>query len=123
MTPPARALVLAYANCDTCRKALAWLRAHDVPHDVRPIVEQPPTVAELAKWIPASGAPVRKWLNTSGQSYRALGKDRVDAATDAELIAWLAADGKLVKRPVLVAAGRVSVGFRPEAYAAFFGLP
>ena len=50
------------------------------------------------------------------QSYRALGKARVDAATDDELIGWLAADGKLVKRPVLVRDGTVLVGFRPEAW-------
>jgi arsenate reductase len=42
----------------------------------------------------------------------------VDAATDAEIAAWLSADGKLVKRPVLVAGERVIVGFKPAAYEA-----
>jgi arsenate reductase len=114
-------LVLAYANCDTCRKALAWLARNAITVTVRPIVDAPPTEAELAKWIPASGVGVRKWLNTSGQSYRALGKPKVDAASDATLVKWLAADGKLVKRPVLVHDGVVLVGFREEAYAAHFG--
>ncbi len=114
-------LVLAYAGCDTCRKAIKWLDAHGVKHAVRPIVDQPPTAAELAAWIPASGLPVRRWLNTSGQSYRALGKERVDAASDAEIARWLSADGKLVKRPVVVSGARVLVGFRPEAYEAEFG--
>jgi arsenate reductase len=113
-------LVLAYAGCSTCKKALAWLDARGVKHRDRPIVDAPPTLAELAEWIPASGLPVRKWLNTSGQSYRALGKARIDAATDGELAAWLAADGKLVKRPVLVhprAHGiRVLVGFSAESW-------
>lgn len=110
-------LVLAYAGCDTCRKALKWLEAQGVAPKVRPIVDAPPTVAELKQWIAQSGLPVRKWLNTSGQSYRALGKARVEAATDSELVSWLAADGKLVKRPVLVAGSTVLVGFQPEAYA------
>lgn len=113
-------LVLAYAGCDTCRKALAWLRDHHVAATVRPIVEAPPTADELSRWIPASGLPVRRWLNTSGQSYRALGKERIDAATDAELVAMLTADGKLVKRPVLVRGATVLVGFRAEAYEALF---
>jgi arsenate reductase len=113
-----RPLVLSYAGCGTCKKALAWLKAKGIAHDLRPIVDQPPTPAELRAWIPASGLPVKKWLNTSGLSYRALGKERVDAASDAELEAWLAADGKLVKRPVLVANGRVLVGFREEAWQA-----
>ena len=111
-------LMLSYAGCDTCKKALRWLEQHGVTPRVRPIVEEPPTAAELARWVPQSGLSVRKWLNTSGQSYRALGKPTVDAASDATLAEWLAADGKLVKRPVLVWGARVLVGFKPEAYAA-----
>lgn len=115
-----RPLVLSYSGCSTCKKALRWLAEHGVGAEVRPIVEQPPTAAELAKWIPASGVSVRKWLNTSGQSYRALGKAKVDAADDAVIARWLAADGKLVKRPVLVHGDHVLVGFREEQYAAIF---
>ena len=96
--------VLSYAGCSTCKKALAWLTKKGVKYTVRPIVDQPPTAAELAKWRPASRLPVRKWLNTSGQSYRAIGKEKIDAASEADLVRWLAKDGQLVKRPVLVAA-------------------
>lgn len=110
--------ILVYAGCSTCKKALGWLKAHGLTPDVRAIVDEPPTVAELAQWIPQSGKPVRKWLNTSGQSYRALGKAKVDAATDAELVRWLSEDGKLVKRPVLIAGQTVVVGFDEAAYAA-----
>lgn len=113
-------LLLSYAGCGTCKKALAWLRTHGVDVTVRPIVDQPPTAAELAKWIPASGLPVRKWLNTSGQSYRAIGKGTIDAADDATLARWLSEDGKLIKRPVLVVGDRVLVGFREEQYAELF---
>jgi len=116
-----RPVILSYAGCGTCKKALAWLRTRGLDITVRPIVEEPPTVAELRRWIPASGLPVRRWLNTSGQSYRALGKPAIDAADDATLLAWLAADGKLVKRPVLVRGDLVLVGFREEAWAAALG--
>ncbi|NBD11880.1 Spx/MgsR family RNA polymerase-binding regulatory protein [Corallococcus silvisoli] len=113
-------LVLAYSGCDTCKKALKWLEARGVSYQTRPIVDQPPTVAELRQWIPKSGVSVRKWLNTSGQSYRALGKEKIDAASDEELVEWLSKDGKLVKRPVLISKEAVTVGFRPEAYDARF---
>jgi arsenate reductase len=116
-----RALVLAYAGCSTCKKALKWLVDHDVEVDVRPIVESPPTAAELKAWVPKSGRPVRKWLNTSGQSYRAIDKSRAAAAKDEELLRWLTQDGKLVKRPVVVVGDRVLVGFDEKAYAEAFG--
>jgi arsenate reductase len=116
--PTPRPLVLAYAGCSTCKSALSWLSAHGITPVVRPIVDEPPTPAELSSWVAASGLSIRKWLNTSGQSYRGLGKPRVDAASDAEIAAWLSADGKLVKRPVLVSGDRVLVGFKPEAYEA-----
>jgi arsenate reductase len=109
-------VVLAYAGCSTCKKALAWLAARGTKVTVRPIVDEPPTPRELAAWIPASGLSVRKWLNTSGLSYRAIGKDAIDSSTDAQLVKRLAADGKLVKRPVLVSGSRVAVGFKPETW-------
>src|SRR4051812_14186984 len=76
-------LLLHYAGCGTCRKARAWLDAKGVPYTERAIVDEPPTKAELSIWIPASGLPVRKWLNTSGLSYRALGKEKIAAMSEA----------------------------------------
>jgi arsenate reductase (glutaredoxin) len=120
-TARSRTQVLSYAGCGTCKKALKWLEARGVAVDVRPIVDEPPTAAELALWIPRSGRPVRKWLNTSGQSYRAFDKDVMARAKDDEIARWLALDGKLVKRPVVVTPrGEVLVGFDEAAYAQTF---
>jgi arsenate reductase (glutaredoxin) len=81
----------------------------------------PPTMAELQRWVLQSGLPVRKWLNTSGQSYRTLGKQAFEGLNDEEIMQLLANDGKLVKRPVLVAGNQVLVGFDESAYRALFG--
>ena len=116
-----RVLVLSYSGCSTCKKALAWLAKRGVEAEVRPIVDAPPTAEELVEWIPKSKRPLRKWLNTSGQSYRAIGKEKVDAAKDEEIIRWLTQDGKLVKRPVVVAGNRVLVGFDEEQYEEVLG--
>jgi arsenate reductase (glutaredoxin) len=115
-----KALVLSYSGCSTCKKALKWLGEHGVEVDVRPIVEAPPSAEELSAWVPKSGRPVRKWLNTSGLSYRALDKDRVGAAKDEEIVRWLTQDGKLVKRPVVVTGKHVLVGFDEASYAEVF---
>lgn len=114
-------LVLSYAACGTCKKALKWFASRGISVTVRPIVDEPPTAAELAAWLPKSGKSVRKWLNTSGQSYRALGKAALDAMSDAEVAAALAKDGKLVKRPVVVAGATVLVGFDEAAYESALG--
>jgi arsenate reductase (glutaredoxin) len=118
--PSDKPLMLSYAGCGTCKKALRWFADHGVDVDVRPIVEAPPSADELGEWIPKSNRPVRKWLNTSGQSYRAIGKAKVDAAKDEEILRWLTQDGKLVKRPVVVTSGRVLVGFDEAAYGETF---
>lgn len=117
----AKPMVLSYATCSTCRKALKWLDTRGVVYDLRPLVEASPTRAELEKWVEASGLGVRKWLNTSGLSYRTLGKAKVDAADDATLLDWLAADPKLIKRPVLVKGNHVLVGFKEIDWSHLFG--
>ena len=65
----------------------------------------------------ASGLPLKKFFNTSGQLYKSLGlKDRLKDMTEEEQLTLLATDGMLVKRPVLVDGDRVLVGFRPEEW-------
>ncbi len=115
-----KVIFLGYNKCGTCKKAEGWLKKHDMSYEYRSIVENPPTKIELETWVKASGVSVRKWLNTSGQSYRAIGKEKIDAASDETLMKWLAADGKLVRRPVVVAGAQVLVGFRDDAFAAVF---
>ena len=110
-------LFIEYPKCSTCRRAKAWLDAHGISYVGRHIVEQPPTAAELAEWQPRSGLPVRRFFNTSGMVYREQGiKAKLDAGmTDAEAFGLLAANGMLVKRPLLVGPDFVLVGFRePE---------
>jgi arsenate reductase len=120
----AKVRVFHYAGCGTCKKALKWLDAHGVAYETVPIVESPPSLAELKQLVKASGLPARKWINTSGGSYRALvakrGKDAVESLSDDALLALLAADGKMIKRPVVVAGARVLVGFAEAPYGEVF---
>lgn len=107
-------IILHYPACGTCRKAIKWLIENNLPHTTRHIVEQNPTVDELREWIPRSGLPITKWFNTSGLIYKERGlKDVVKTASEEELIALLASEGKLVKRPILLTDdNRVLVGFK-----------
>ena len=89
--------VYQYPACGTCKKALKWLKDHGVAFTSRHIVESPPPRAELALLVKRSGTPIRKWLNTSGQSYRQGGfREKLPAMSDAQILDALAADGKLI---------------------------
>ena len=56
-------------------------------------------------------------FNTSGQSYRALGAATVRSWDDATALAALAADGKLIKRPLLITdQGVILTGFQPQEW-------
>ena len=118
-------VVYAYAGCSTCKKALKWLKEHDVTARVVPIVDSPPSARELTTLMQKSGLAPAKWWNTSGEAYRALiaerGKDAVQALDAKQVASLLAENGKRIKRPVLVSGDTVLVGFREEAYAEALG--
>ena len=68
--------------------------------------------------VERSGLPLKKFFNTSGQSYRGGGwKDKLATLSEDQQIAGLAADGKLIKRPLVDAGRTVLVGFRAELWA------
>ena len=111
-------LFLEYPKCSTCRKAKKWLDENKIEYTDRHIVEQNPTSEELKKWIEKSGMPVKKFFNTSGLQYKALGlKDKLPQLNEEEQLQLLAADGMLVKRPILLTDGNVLVGFKETEWA------
>lgn len=110
--------VYHYASCSTCRKALKWLAEHDVAYQAVPIVEKPPSRTRLRAAIERSGLPLRSFFNTSGESYRSGGfKDRLPTMSEAEAVDALAADGKLIKRPLLIGDEQVLVGFSEQVWS------
>lgn len=110
-------IFICYPKCSTCQKAQKWLEAHAVAYTVRDIKAQPPTAAELDAWQTQSGLPLKRFFNTSGLAYKALGlKDKLPAMTRDAQLALLATDGMLVKRPLLVGKDCVLVGFQPAVW-------
>ena len=116
-------LFLCYPKCSTCRKAQKWLDEHDVDYDIRDIKTANPDLAELELWHQASGLPLKKFFNTSGQLYRSLElSKKLPGMSDAEQYALLASDGMLVKRPILVTDdNKVLVGFKEDQWAETLG--
>ncbi|MBD2326734.1 Spx/MgsR family RNA polymerase-binding regulatory protein [Alkalinema sp. FACHB-956] len=108
--------VYGIPNCGTCKKALAWLDAKQIPYEFINTKDHPPSQADITAWVQTLGnKPLR---NTSGQSYRSLGTTK-DSWGDGEWITAFAQDAMLLKRPLFVQDGTaVAVGFRnPDAIA------
>ena len=114
---------ICYPKCSTCKKAQAWLKAQGLDCEVRDIQKDNPTLEELRQWHRQSGLPLKKFFNTSGQQYRALGlKDKLPGMSREEQLRLLSSDGMLVKRPLLIGRGVVLAGFRPEQWGQALGV-
>lgn len=112
-------LFIEYPKCTTCQKAKKWLVEHGVEFEDRHIVEQNPSFDELSAWAETSGLELKKFFNTSGLKYKALGlKDKLALMSDEEKLELLASDGMLVKRPLIVVDGGkdVLVGFKEKEW-------
>jgi len=111
-------LFLEYPKCTTSQKAKKFLDSHGADYISRHIKEHNPNAEELREWQARSGLPLKKFFNTSGLQYKALGlKDRLSTMSEEEQFALLASDGMLVKRPILVGDDFVLVGFKENQWA------
>lgn len=105
--------IYEYANCSTCKKALKFLESKKVKFEQVPIVEKPPSQAELKAMLQHLGGDFKKLFNTSGLLYREMGlSDKIKKMTADEAIKLLAQHGKLIKRPFLLGTKIGLVGFK-----------
>lgn len=117
--------IYEYKTCSTCQKALKFLTAKNIKYDRIPIVEQPPTAAELKKmlgYLKAKGGTFKNLFNTSGVQYRELNiSEKIKSGmTEVEAIQLLSQNGKLIKRPFLVLEKTGLVGFKEDEWIELF---
>ena len=111
--------VYTYKNCDTCRRAVKWLASQALSFEERPIRDKPPTRAELRTMLAALHGERRRLFNTSGVDYRELKLgEKLSAMSETEMLALLAENGNLVKRPFLLGVGVALVGFDAAGWSA-----
>ena len=108
-------------NCDTVKKARAWLTAQGMDYQFHDFKKQGVPPEDLNAWIAAVGW--EKLLNRKGTTWRKLDAAMQSTAVDAESAAkLLILNASLVKRPVvewadLPSAADISVGFDAENWA------
>jgi arsenate reductase len=108
---------ICYPKCATCRKARKWLDEKGIEYVVRDIKTDNPSYDELKAWLAKSALPIKRFFNTGGLQYKALGlKDKLLSMNEDECLKLLATGGMLVKRPLLVGDGAVLVGFKESEW-------
>jgi len=116
-------IIYQYPKCSTCRKALKFLDDAGIEFESKDIVTSPPSKAALKKASKLAQEPLRKLFNTSGQSYRNGGfKEKLKTMSDEQAFAALAADGKLIKRPLVIGDGFALLGFREDEWRQALGV-
>jgi arsenate reductase len=96
---------------------LKFLDNSKVTYEKVPIVETPPTKAELKKMLALQGGNLKKLFNTSGEVYRAMKiGERLPSMSESEALDLLASNGKLIKRPFALAGDKGLVGFNEDEW-------
>jgi Spx/MgsR family transcriptional regulator len=106
-------------NCDTVKKARAWLDARGIAYDWVDFRKTPPSAEDVARWSRAVGWETL--LNRRGTTWRSLDAASRDRVVDAPAAVRLMAEHPtLIRRPVIERGSEVVVGFSDEAYSARF---
>ncbi len=107
-----------YKKCSTCRNAEKSLESKGIAYTFVDITVTPPSVEELQMIQKTAAVPVTKLFNTSGVVYREQNiKEKIKGMNDESLIALLASDGKLIKRPLVTDGINSTVGFNENLFS------
>jgi arsenate reductase len=108
--------VYGIPNCDTVKKARAWLDARGLVYTFHDYKKEGADPEKLAAWIDAAG--LDKVLNRAGTTFRKL-PDADKAELDGpRAIALMVANPSTIKRPVVEHPGGILVGFKEPEWAA-----
>ena len=107
--------VFGIKNCDTMKKAFAWLEANGVSYEFTDYKKAGIAEAKLPDWNQRAGW--QKLLNTRGLMWKKLSETERADVDEAKALTLMAQYPSLIKRPVLDTGKDLLVGFSPESYA------
>ncbi len=107
-------ILYGISNCDTIKKAKQWLSENMVAYQFHDFRKDGLEADQLNIWIDALGWEV--FLNKRGTTWRKLSEaDQADLDTE-KATRLMLEHPAMIKRPVLVTADEIIVGFKPEEY-------
>jgi len=101
-------------NCDTMKKARAWLDKHGVAYAFHDYKAAGIDRGRLEGWAKSVGWETL--LNRAGTTFRKLPDKDKDGITEKKAIALMLDQPSMIKRPVLDVGGKLIVGFSPQTY-------
>jgi arsenate reductase len=102
-------------NCDTMKKARAWLDGHGVPYDFHDYKAAGIAKDKLKQWSDEVGWETL--LNRAGTTFKKLPDADREGLNERKALALMAAQPSMIKRPVLDLGGKLLVGFKEDVYA------
>lgn len=111
-----RITIYGIRNCDTMKKARAWLEAHGVAYEFHDYKTSGIDRATLEKWAKSVGWEVL--LNRAGTTFRKLPDDAKQNIDERKAIKLMIEQPSMIKRPVLERGRTLLVGFSEDRYAA-----
>jgi len=102
-------------NCDTMKKARAWLEAQGIAYDFHDYKTAGIDRARLRAWVKELGWEAL--LNRTGSTFRSLPEAEKQGLNAEKAVALMLAQPSMIKRPVPDLGGERLVGFKPELYA------
>ncbi|MGY3081520.1 Spx/MgsR family transcriptional regulator [Bradyrhizobium sp. LM6.10] len=112
-------IIYGIKNCDTMKKARAWLDTHGVTYTFHDYKTEGVENDKLKQWSDKVGWETL--LNRAGTTFRKLPDADKEGLSEKKALALMLAQPSMIKRPVLEIGGKVLVGFKPEIYAKDFG--
>jgi arsenate reductase len=103
-------------NCDTIKKARAWLEARGIGYDFHDYKLAGIDEARLRGWVAELGW--EKVLNRAGTTFRKLPEAEKEGLDADKAVALMLAQPSMIKRPVLELGGRRLVGFDAAVWEA-----
>jgi Spx/MgsR family transcriptional regulator len=104
-------------NCDTMKKARAWLDKHGVVYSFHDYKAAGIERAKLETWAKKAGW--EKLLNRAGTTFKKLPDKDKEGLSEKKAVALMLKQPSMIKRPVLeLGGGKLLVGFKPDEYAA-----
>ena len=107
-------------NCDTMKKARAWLDGHGIPYEFHDYKRAGIERDRLVGWARVVGWEAL--LNRAGTTFRTLPEKEKHGLGEKNAIGLMAAQPSMIKRPVLETGGKLLVGFKPQHYEEVFGV-